>query len=42
MPENVGQGLAKWFVKGSNWLHIDATPVAPASFADTEFQEKPR
>jgi len=42
MPENVDQGLANCFVKGSNWLYIDATPVAPANFANTEFQEKPR
>jgi hypothetical protein len=40
--ENVVQGLAICFVKGSNWRNIDATTVAPAIFAIIEIQEKPR
>jgi hypothetical protein len=41
------EGLAKWFVTGSNWQNIDATLVAPARFATNEFpdgfhKQKPR
>jgi len=33
--------LAIWLVKRSNWLYIDATIVAPASFAIIEPPKKP-
>jgi hypothetical protein len=40
-PENVHLVLAIWLVKRSNWLYIDATIVAPASFAIIEPLKKP-
>jgi hypothetical protein len=39
--ENVCQGLANCVAKASNWP-IDATIVAPASFASNEIQQIPQ
>jgi hypothetical protein len=38
--KNVVQGLAKSFVKGSNWHNVEATIVAPATFAINEFRRR--